>query len=213
MAEQTIVHLMRHGEVYNPEGILYGRLPGFHLSDLGEQMAQQVGNVLADRDIVAVTASPLERAQQTATPLAELKGLPIKTDDRIIEAENVFEGQKVSIGDGVLREPKYWRHLYDPFKPSWGEPYKKLAARMAAAVKDAREQARGHEIVLVSHQLPVWISRLSFEQRRLWHDPRHRQCALASVTSLAFDGDTLKAIVYTEPAADLDAKASKGAGA
>ena len=213
MTTRTIVHLMRHGEVYNPEGILYGRLPGFHLSDLGEQMAQQVGNVLADRDIVAVTASPLERAQQTATPLAELKGLPIKTDDRIIEAENVFEGQKVSIGDGVLREPKYWRHLYDPFKPSWGEPYKKLAARMAAAVKDAREQARGHEIVLVSHQLPVWISRLSFEQRRLWHDPRHRQCALASVTSLAFDGDTLKAIVYTEPAADLDAKASKGAGA
>jgi broad specificity phosphatase PhoE len=213
MAEETIVHLMRHGEVYNPEGILYGRLPGFHLSDLGQQMAVQVANTIKDRDIVAVWASPLERAQQTATPLAEAKGLEIHTDERIIEASNVFEGKKVSIGDGVLREPKYWRYLYDPFKPSWGEPYKQLAARMESAVKAAREEARGHEIVLVSHQLPVWISRLSFEDRRLWHDPRHRQCALASLTSLVFDGDTLTAIVYTEPAADLDAKASKGAGA
>jgi broad specificity phosphatase PhoE len=213
MAEETIVHLMRHGEVYNPEKILYGRLPGFHLSDLGQEMAVRVANTIKDRDIVAVWASPLERAQQTATPLSEAKGLAIHTDERIIEAANVFEGQKVSIGDGALRQPKSWRHLYDPFKPSWGEPYKGLAARMAAAVKDARDEARGHEIVLVSHQLPVWISRLSFENRRLWHDPRHRQCALASLTSLAFEGDTLKAIVYTEPAADLDAKASKGAGA
>ena len=49
--------------------------------------------------------------------------------------------------------------------------------------------------------------------RRLWHDPRHRQCNLASLTSLAFEGDELKAIVYTEPAADLVAKAQKGAGA
>lgn len=213
MTEQTIVHLLRHGEVYNPDKILYGRLPGFVLSDLGHQMAQRVGETLKDRDIVEVWASPLERAQQTATPLAELKGLDILTDDRIIEADNVFEGQRVSIGDGVLRQPKAWRYLYDPFTPSWGEPYKEVAARMSSAVASAREAARGHEILLVSHQLPVWISRLDFEDRRLWHDPRKRQCNLASLTSLAFEGDDLKAIVYTEPAADLVAKASKGAGA
>lgn len=213
MAEQTIVHLLRHGEVYNPDKILYGRLPGFHLSELGEQMAQRVGEKLKDRDIVQVWASPLERAQQTATPLAQAKGLDIVTDDRIIEADNVFEGQRVSIGDGVLKQPKAWRHLYDPFKPSWGEPYKVVAARMRSAVASAREAARGHEILLVSHQLPVWTARLDFEDRRLWHDPRNRQCNLASLTSLAFDGDDLKAIVYTEPAGDLVAKAQKGAGA
>ena len=195
MTEQTIVHLLRHGEVYNPDKILYGRLPGFVLSDLGHQMAQRVGDTLKDRDIVEVWASPLERAQQTATPLAELKGLDILTDDRIIEADNVFEGQRVSIGDGVLRQPKAWRYLYDPFTPSWGEPYKEVAARMSSAVASAREAARGHEILLVSHQLPVWISRLDFEDRRLWHDPRKRQCNLASLTSLAFEGDDLKAIV------------------
>ena len=213
MSEQTIVHLLRHGEVYNPDKILYGRLPGFVLSDLGHQMAGRVGETLRDRDIVEVWASPLERAQQTATPLALAKGLDIVTDDRIIEADNVFEGQRVSIGDGVLKQPKAWKHLYDPFKPSWGEPYKQIAARMRDAVFSARESARGHEILLVSHQLPVWTSRLDFEDRRLWHDPRHRQCNLASLTSLASDGDDLKAIVYTEPASDLVAKAHKGAGA
>jgi broad specificity phosphatase PhoE len=176
-------------------------------------MAKRAGETLKDRDIVAVWSSPLERAQQTATPLAELKGLEIVTDDRIIEADNVFEGQRVSVGDGVLKEPKAWRHLYDPFTPSWGEPYKAIAARMRAAVKDAKAAVRGHEILLVSHQLPVWISRLDHENRRLWHDPRHRQCNLASVTSLVFTDDELKAIVYTEPAGDLVAKAQKGAGA
>ena len=213
MTEQTIVHLMRHGEVYNPDKILYGRLPGFVLSDLGHEMADRVANTIKDRDIVEIWASPLERAQQTAAPTAAAKGLDILTDDRIIEADNVFEDERVSVGDGVLRQPKAWRYLYDPFTPSWGEPYKEVAARMKSAVDSAREAARGHEILLVSHQLPVWISRLNFENRRLWHDPRHRQCNLASLTSLAFEGDELKAIVYTEPAADLVAKAQKGAGA
>ena len=213
MTEQTIVHLLRHGEVYNPDKILYGRLPAFVLSDLGHQMAERVADAIKDRDIVEVWASPLERAQQTATPLAEAKGLDILTDDRIIEADNVFEGQRVSIGDGVLRQPKAWRHLYNPFTPSWGEPYKDVASRMRSAVNSARDAARGHEILLVSHQLPVWISRLDHEDRRLWHDPRNRQCNLASLTSLAFEGDDLKAIVYTEPAGDLVAKAHKGAGA
>ena len=134
MTEQTIVHLMRHGEVYNPDKILYGRLPGFVLSDLGHEMAAKVADTIKDRDIVEIWASPLERAQQTAAPTAEAKGLDILTDDRIIEADNVFEGERVSVGDGVLRQPKSWRYLYDPFKPSWGEPYKEVASRMKSAV-------------------------------------------------------------------------------
>ena len=213
MSERTIVHLMRHGEVYNPEGVLYGRLPGYVLSDLGQEMASRVADVMKDRDIVGVRASPLVRAQQTATPSAAMRGLEIVTDDRIIEAENVFEGQRVSVGDGILRQPKSWRYLVDPFKPSWGEPYKVIATRMRLAVDDARRSARGHEILLVSHQLPVWTARLDQEDRRLWHDPRRRQCNLASVTSLVFQDDTLEAIAYTEPAADLVARAQKGAGA
>ena len=211
--DRTVVHLLRHGEVFNPEGVLYGRLPGYYLSDLGKQMAVRAADALADHDITHVIASPMERAQQTATPISDRHSLPISTDPQLIEADNIFEGQRVSVGDGVLKQPRTWKHLYNPFKPSWGEPYVDVAARMSAAVADAREQARGHEAVLVSHQLPIWIARLAAEDRRLWHDPRSRQCTLASLTSLEFRGDTLAAITYTEPSRDLLVQASKIAGA
>lgn len=210
---RTTVHLLRHGEVYNPEGVLYGRLPGYRLSSLGEQMADRAAAALADHDIAAVISSPLERAQQTAAPVALHHGLEIATNLDLIEADNVFEGQRVSVGDGVLRQPRTWRHLWNPFRPSWGEPYDVVARRMRAAIDDARERAEGREAVLVSHQLPIWIARLDAEQRRLWHDPRSRQCTLASLTSLTFDGDRLAAVTYTEPSRDLLPGASKIAGA
>ncbi|MEI8083430.1 MAG: histidine phosphatase family protein [Actinomycetes bacterium] len=213
MTERTVVHLLRHGEVHNPEEVLYGRLPGYVLSDLGERMAIRVAEAVEDRDIVAVWASPLVRAQQSAQPTAVAKDLSIVTDERLIEAANVFEGKSVTMDNGAFKQPKNWKYLVNPMRPSWGEPYKAVEARMREVINDARDASRGHEILLVSHQLPVWTSRLSYEGRHLWHDPRKRQCNLASLTSLAFDGDRLRAIVYTEPAADLVALAHKGAGA
>lgn len=213
MSERTTVHLVRHGEVFNPEKLLYGRLPGYRLSALGEEMADLVGQYLATHDITQVIASPLQRAQQTAAPLAARLGLSVGTDDNLLEATNVFEGKKVSVGDGVLKQPRAWRHLYNPFTPSWGEPYVEVAARMRLAITSAREAARGHEAALVSHQLPIWVARLDAEQRRFWHDPRRRQCSLASITSLTFEGDRLALITYAEPCAELVAKSNKGVGA
>ncbi|MDQ3095994.1 MAG: histidine phosphatase family protein [Actinomycetota bacterium] len=199
----TVVHLLRHGEVHNPEGILYGRLPGYHLSDIGNQMAERAAKSLTGRDITYVVASPLDRAQETAKPSADAFGLDIVTDDRVIEAGNKFEGQHFGVGDGSLRKPRMWRHLYDPFSPSWGEPYKDIAVRMLAAMHDAREAAAGHEALVVSHQLPVWTARSYVEGRRLWHDPRKRQCSLASVTTFTYAGDRVVSVAYSEPAADL----------
>jgi broad specificity phosphatase PhoE len=210
---RTVVHLLRHGEVHNPTKVLYGRMADFHLSDLGREMAVRAAEALAARDVTLVVASPLDRAQETAEPIAAAHGLPIGTDARLIEADNVFEGQRVSVGDGVLRQPKAWKHLYNPFRPSWGEPYVDVAARMRLAVDAARVQAAGHEAVLVSHQLPIWVARLDAEKRHFVHDPRRRQCNLASLTSLTFDGARLVSITYTEPAADLVARSTKGVGA
>ena len=203
MSVQTTVHLLRHGEVHNPEGVLYGRLPGFHLSELGQQMARRVAASIGDRDITHIVASPLERAQETARPLAGVRGLDIVTDARVIESTNIFEGRQFSMGDGILKRPQAWRHLWNPLRPSWGEPYKAVVARMMAAVYDARDSARGHEAVVVSHQLPIWITRLHVENRSFLHDPRKRACTLCSLTSLVFDGDTLTTLRYSEPAADL----------
>jgi broad specificity phosphatase PhoE len=212
----TVVHLLRHGEVHNPEGVLYGRRDGYHLSDLGRQMAQKVAAALVDRDITHVRSSPLERAQETAAPVAKDHGLEIVTDERVIESTNVFEGKRFGAGEGVLRKPASWRYLWNPFKPSWGEPYKDVVARMMSAVHDARIEAAGHEAVVVSHQLPIWTTRLHVEKRSFVHDPRRRQCTLCSLTSLHFVGDRLTQVSYSEPAGDLipvkDRKATFSAG-
>ncbi|AZS85765.1 histidine phosphatase family protein [Streptomyces griseoviridis] len=199
----TVVHVMRHGEVANPEGVLYGRLPGYHLSDLGRRMAERVAEHLASRDVTRVVASPLERAQETATPIAKAHGLDLGTDARLIEAENVFQGKTFGVGDGALRRPENWKHLVNPFKPSWGEPYVDQVVRMTGALEAARDAARGHEAVLVSHQLPIWIVRSYVERRRLWHDPRKRQCTLASLTTFTYEGDRIVSVGYSEPARDL----------
>ena len=202
---------MRHGEVHNPGGVLYGRLPGYHLSERGVRMAERVAERIGERDIVTVTASPLERAQETAAPLGRVRGLEVQTDERIIESANVFEGTAFSVREGVLRNPGVWRHLWNPFTPSWGEPYTQVAARMWAAVLDARAGAEGHEAVLVSHQLPVWVCRLYAEGRRFVHNPRSRQCTLASLTSLDFEGERLTRVSYSEPAGDLIPVADRNA--
>ena len=202
----TTVHVVRHGEVHNPTHILYGRLPGYRLSELGVQMAKLAAKSLAGRDVTHLVASPLERAQQTAEPFATQFKLQVNTDERLIESENRFEGQRFGVGDGVMRNPLNWWYLRDPFRPSWGEAYRAVAARMVAALETARGAAEGHEAVLISHQLPIWTLRRFLEHRRLWHDPRRRQCALASVTSFHFTGHTLTGISYTEPAAALIAR-------
>jgi len=197
--ETTIVHLVRHGEVANPDGILYGRIPGFHLSSDGQVMAKAAADFLAGRDIAVLRSSPLDRARETAEPIAVQLGLQIEVDDRLIEPWNHFEGLNVGVGDGALRSPKHWIYLRNPFLPSWGEPYRDVAARVLAAAADAARAARGHEAVCVSHQLPIWVSRRSAEGRRLWHDPRRRQCSLGSVTSLSYVGDRLTSVDYAEP--------------
>ena len=198
MAETTVVHLLRHGEVHNPDGVLYGRLPGYHLSANGRMMAAAAADYFDGRPIAAIFASPLERAQETAAPVAERLGLEIVTNDQLIESANVLEGRTVTL-IRLAVNPGNWRYLWNPFRPSWGEPYTEVVARMREAIAQAREAARGKEAVCVSHQLPIWVSRLAAEHRRLWHNPKARQCALGSVTSFTFDGDQLTGVSYAVP--------------
>jgi broad specificity phosphatase PhoE len=198
MAEITVVHLLRHGEVHNPDHVLYGRLPGYRLSANGRTMAAAAADYFAGHPVAAVFASPLERAQETAQPVADRLGLQIRTDDRLIESANVLEGKSVSLAS-LAANPLNWKYLWNPFTPSWGEPYTEIAARVRQVIDGARETARGQEAVCVSHQLPIWVSRLAAEHRRLWHNPSTRQCALGSVTSFSYDGDELTGVSYAVP--------------
>ncbi|GGG55267.1 histidine phosphatase family protein [Kocuria dechangensis] len=208
----TTVHLLRHGQVANPDRLVYGRLPNYHLTELGARMAEAAAAELAARvgggsRIVHLVSSPLLRARETAAPVARELDLPVHPDERIIEPRNHFEGLHV---DGPeLLKPRHWPHLLNPLRPSWGEPYRHQVARMAEAVLDAGRTAverggDGAEAVLVSHQLPIWLTRRSAEGRPLPHDPRRRRCNLASLTSLVFDdlgAGRPPRIVYSEPAA------------
>jgi broad specificity phosphatase PhoE len=198
MAETTVVHLLRHGEVHNPDGVLYGRLPGYHLSANGRMMAAAAADFFDGRPVAAIFASPLDRAQETAAPVAERLGLDIVTSDRLIESGNVLEGRSVTLTQLAVN-PGNWRYLWNPFRPSWGEPYTEVVARMQEAIGQAREAGRGKEAVCVSHQLPIWVSRLAAEHKALWHNPKRRQCALGSVTSFTFDGDQLTGVSYAVP--------------
>lgn len=207
MPTMTVVHLLRHGEVYNPNKVLYGRLPEYHLSDRGRAMAELVAKWLVDEAAGAglptvVYSSPLERAQETAQPLAAAAGLEVRTDERLVESGNSFEGESVTPRE-ILTNPAMWPRVHNPFRPSWGEPYTQVRDRMVAAVKDVRRQVWGGVAVCVSHQLPIWTTRRAAEGRPLWHRPDRRQCSLASVTTLTFEDQRLLSVGYSEPAAEL----------
>lgn len=212
----TVVHLLRHGEVHNPDRVLYGRLPGFRLSVAGEQMAETAARYLVKRPIGYLVSSPLERALQTAQPLADLTGLSVATDEDLLEADNKFEGAAVAGGKGVFADPRHWRLVVNPFRPSWGEPYQHIAQRTLRAALAARDAAQASDLpdaeaVCVTHQLPIVVLRRFAEGKRLWHDPRRRECSLASVTSLTFDGDVIVGVQYAEPAGHTPSGAVAGA--
>ena len=200
MAEMTVVHLVRHGEVPNPDGVLYGRLPGFRLSEEGVLQAKAAAAFLAGRDIALLLSSPLERALETAAPIAAQFGLEPRVDERLIEPWNHFEGSRFDVGRDALRQPGAWPRLTNPFRPSWGEPYADIAARMHSVMADAAREVVGRQAVCVSHQLAIWVARKSADNRRLWHHPGNRQCALGSVTSFTYRDGVITGVSYAEPA-------------
>lgn len=202
---QSVVHLVRHGQVHNPDGILYGRLPGYGLSEIGRAMAQRLGEHFADVPLTHLRCSPLQRAQETMAPIAaNHPDLDIVTDERVIEAANYFEGTNFGKYNEKLLLPQNLWQLRNPMRPSWGEPYPSIVARVKAAMTEAAQAAGdGGQALIVMHELPIWISRLAAEGRSLVHDPRKRQCRLASVTSFTWIDGHIVAVDYAEPAADL----------
>jgi broad specificity phosphatase PhoE len=199
-----VIHFIRHGEVHNPEKILYGLQPGWKLSERGKKMAQVIAQWSENLNIGAIHASPLQRAQETVAPIIDIHNLQLTTDKNLIEAGNIFEGKRFELGNGVLRHPKSWRYLYNPWRPSWGEPYVQIINRMLKALFTARDSAEGKDAICVSHQLPIWMLRSAIEGRMLIHDPRKRECALASVTSFELDNEGMvSAVSYLEPAKHL----------
>ncbi|MEY4557866.1 MAG: hypothetical protein RL024_24 [Actinomycetota bacterium] len=206
------LHFVRHGEVFNPKGVLYERIPGFQLSDLGHQMAEAAAKQLAseNREIVKLLASPLQRTQESAAPVSKEFGLEIEHEPRVIEPWNKFAGHKMG-GRAVLKKPSLALHLYNPQKPSWGEPYQEIATRMTDAALSAWDSVESGDVVLVSHQLPIWMLYRSSQGLALPHDPRNRRCSLSSITSFEVVDGKLVEVGYREPGLELAARLSESA--
>ena len=194
------LHLVRHGEVFNPEGVLYEQLDGFHLSESGHLMAAEAAKELRSqgREIKRLLASPLLRTQQSAKPIAESFGLEIETEPRVIEPWNKFKGLKVGLR-ALLKRPSIALSLYNPGRPSWGEPFKEIASRMNEAAIDAWNTTDSGDVVIVSHQLPIWMVYRSSQGLALPHDPRARRCSLSSITSFEVVDGKLQEVSYSEP--------------
>jgi len=200
--------MVRHGEVDNPNGVLYGRLPNFALTALGRQMAEAAAIELASTgaNYTKLISSPLLRTLQSARPISEALNLSVSTENQIIEPTNIFEGKKVGL-ETVLANPSFLLKLYNPLQPSWGEPYKQIVSRMTEALRRAWDQTPSGEVVMVSHQLPIWSLHLAASGKQLWHDPRSRRCDLSSITSFEFKNNKLVEVDYRDPAKSLRAKA------
>lgn len=200
------VHLVRHGEVYNPSGVLYEQLPNFHLSDRGKLMALASAQELKSQKapIKALFSSPLVRAQESAEPFESLFKLELQTDQRLIEPTNAFRGRKMGAKNLALK-PHLWWHFRNPARPSWGEPYVSIIARMNEAMIAAAESVSGGDVVLVTHQLPIWITHLSLQGEKLAHDPRKRRCSLSSITTFEYLDGNFVEVNYLEPAKDIKA--------
>jgi broad specificity phosphatase PhoE len=198
-----LVHLVRHGEVFNPDKVLYGRIPGFGLSELGHRMAASAAEKLHGHPITRLYASPLQRAQESAQPFVTGFGLEVQTDERLIEPTNKFEGLSFEFGPKVLINPKAWPWVINPMKPSWGEAYVSIAARMLAVMEDAWEATEHGEVALVSHQLPIWMVHRALAGEKLYHDPRKRRCNLSSVSTFEKRGGRFVEVNYQDPAREL----------
>ena len=196
------VHLVRHGQVENPKGVIYGRLPGYHLSERGVRQARAAAQRLADADLAAIWASPLERAQETAAEIAAPHGLEVVTDDRLIESGNTFEGVGRTVWH-LLSNPAHWWRFRNPLKPSWGESFAEIRVRMVSAVTDAAAGAEGREVALVSHQTPVMVARLALAKRRVPPWLAGAPCETGSVSTLVLeDGAVLSAAYFSAEATD-----------
>lgn len=209
VTEQQI-HLVRHGEVDNPDRVLYGRIPGFVLSERGHRMAQLAADALAreGRTYGRLMSSPLERAQQSARPIAEALALDVDIEPGIIEPTNWFEGMVNDGPDAAFKKPKHWHKFWNPFRPSWGEPYRSVADRVVDAMDRAVASSPEGDIVMVSHQSPIWMAHRRITGKPLFHNPAKRRCDLSSITSFTKRDGQWVEVGYRSPAASLLATAT-----
>lgn len=148
------LYLVRHGEVHNLKGVIYGHLPGFGLSERGREQIERAAAVLAaNGPFAALYASPLQRAQQSAAILADRLGLQVATEERIVETGiGTFQGRR-------------FEELPQPYITEQGahpelESAAAIRERLLQWVDQMRARHAGEQIIAVSHRDPIIVALL-----------------------------------------------------
>lgn len=160
---KTVIYLVRHGDVQNPDQIMYERMDGFPLSILGEQQADALGKFLSTKSIAALYTSPLERTRQTAKFISSYHpSLSMVLDERLIEVATPARGRKFE-----ELERDRWNFYRKEHIAAGGERIGDIWKRMSLFFKDALVKHQSQTIVAVSHGDPIMISRAKHMGKRL----------------------------------------------
>jgi broad specificity phosphatase PhoE len=205
----TTIYFVRHGHVHNPDQVLYGRLPGFSLSDEGRHQAEATAEFLKNKPIAAIFSSPQERAQETAQIiLACHNGLQCQIDPLLSEVHTVFEGRPIS--EVAARS---W-DVYTQVEPLREGP-SEILGRLQRFMDIVRCQYGQRHVVAVTHGDPIAFLIVWAKGKPV--TPEYKQAltrwglpddypALASITTCVFQNKAsgeIPAIDYLNPGRDL----------
>lgn len=196
---RTRLYLVRHCDVHNPDGVLYGHLPGFRLSDRGVRQAHALGEYLAQTPVRQIYASPLERAQQTAHIIASyLDGVPVTTTPELVEARFGGYLQGTRYRDVPWRKPLWFVHMVRPGVLPNDETVTEMASRIRAPLTRLLHDHPGAGGVCVSHGDPIQAFWVEAEHRSPY--ALHRlQCAKGGMLELDYEGEHLVDKRYRPP--------------
>jgi len=193
------LYLVRHCDVRNPEGVLYGHLPNFPLSEKGVGQAHALGRYFAGRPIRRIYSSPLERAQETASIIAShLDGVDIETTDELVEARFGFHLQGVKPKQVPWRRPLWFVHMARPGLLPQDEHIGEMAARVRAPLLRLLRDFPGGSGICISHGDPIQAFAIEADGRS--DRALHRlECAKGGLLELTYEDGTLVNKTYRSP--------------
>ncbi len=198
---RTVILLVRHAEVHNPEDIVYGRLPRFGLSELGRAQASATAEALAREPITAIYTSPRLRARQTAAAISRFHpGAPVHVSRYLDEVRTDWQGASwEEIGRGF--------NMYASPRADGDETIEQVAERMRRFVSRTLRRHPGETVAGVSHGDPIVIAKRALEGRELTYaairEPDYPR--LASVTRFVFEDSRLVSLTSETPAESVPA--------
>ena len=199
MQQRTRLYLVRHCDVANPHGVLYGYLPGFGLSAKGLAQAESLGQRLAGQPVRMIRTSPLERARQTTSIIARHLDSPeVIVDDDLVEARFGIYLQGVPYAQVPWRRPLWWVHMAYPGLLRRDERVGAMAGRVERSLERLLESVGDGTGVCVSHGDPIQAFWITYLHRHPWA-LHHLQCAKGGLLALDYESGKLVKVTYVPP--------------